>query len=203
MEHSIRYKKFGCVMSQAQYFKCNIKHRRGFTLIELLVVVAISTIITGAVLAQNGQFDDRVALNNLTHEIALTVRKAQVVGSNSASGQGIRIDVDPTDGATEYKLYTDRNHSGRYDGASELLDTLRIGRGSRISDICLKKGGRTYCTDSSLRNVDITFRRPAQSAQICTNSRGCDFEQVEIILTGIRGGEATMIVYASGQIQVE
>ena len=62
--------------------------RRGFTLIELLVVVAIIVVITGLILANSNKFGGQTMLQNLSYDIALSLREAQVYGISVRSNSG-------------------------------------------------------------------------------------------------------------------
>ena len=77
----------------------SIHHTRGgFTIIELLVTVAIFSIITSVLLVNYPKFSSRILLENVAHDIGLSVRQAQTFGLNV---RGVRIgatDIFPTYG---------------------------------------------------------------------------------------------------------
>ncbi len=56
------------------------KRNKGFTLIEFVVIISIFAIMAGVALVNFAGFKSNVGLNNLAHDIALTVRQAQVFG---------------------------------------------------------------------------------------------------------------------------
>ena len=56
-----------------------MKHK-GFTLIEFIVILSIFAIMAGVALVNFAGFRSNVGLNNLAHDIALTIRQAQVFG---------------------------------------------------------------------------------------------------------------------------
>lgn len=55
-------------------------HHTGFTLIEFVVIISIFAIMAGVALVNFAGFRSNVGLNNLAHDIALTIRQAQVFG---------------------------------------------------------------------------------------------------------------------------
>jgi len=54
----------------------------GFTVVELLVTVSIFTIVMSIILANYPQFNSRIVLENMAHQIALSIREAQVYGTS-------------------------------------------------------------------------------------------------------------------------
>ncbi len=57
-----------------------LKSTNGFTLIEFVVIISIFAIMAGVALVNFAGFKSNVGLNNLSHDIALTIRQAQVFG---------------------------------------------------------------------------------------------------------------------------
>lgn len=65
-----------------------MKHK-GFTLIEFIVIISIFAIMAAVALFNFNGFRSNVSLNNLAHDIGLTIRQAQVFGwSNKSDGTG-------------------------------------------------------------------------------------------------------------------
>ena len=58
----------------------NLQPIRGFTLIELMVTLAIFTIMTSVIMANYPGFNNKIALEVLAQDIALSIRQAQVYG---------------------------------------------------------------------------------------------------------------------------
>jgi prepilin-type N-terminal cleavage/methylation domain-containing protein len=74
------------------------KYNRGMTLVELLVVLAIFIIVAGITIFDYGRFRSTVSLQNLSDDIALSVRRAQgyAIGVESSlntfsNGYGIHL----------------------------------------------------------------------------------------------------------------
>jgi prepilin-type N-terminal cleavage/methylation domain-containing protein len=70
---------------------------KGFTLIEFIVILSIFAIMAGVALVNFAGFRSNVGLNNLAHDIALTIRQAQVFGwaSQSENNSSSVIQLDP------------------------------------------------------------------------------------------------------------
>lgn len=66
------------------------KVNNGLTVVELLVVISIFLVITGVTIFNYGDFRSNVSLQNLTDDIALSVRKAQsfAIGARSPNTSG-------------------------------------------------------------------------------------------------------------------
>jgi len=62
----------------------------GFTLMELVVVMGIFIIITTILLVNHTKFNSDIVLQNITHNVALTVRQAQTYGM-SVKGYGTGV----------------------------------------------------------------------------------------------------------------
>ncbi len=62
---------------------------KGFSLVEMIVVIAIFTFITGIVLFNYANFSTNVTLQNLTQDVALSIRKAQVYALGIKTGETI------------------------------------------------------------------------------------------------------------------
>jgi prepilin-type N-terminal cleavage/methylation domain-containing protein len=62
---------------------------KGFTLIEFVVIISIFAIMAGVALVNFSGFRSNVGLNNLAHDIALTIRQAQVFGWSTKTQNGV------------------------------------------------------------------------------------------------------------------
>lgn len=76
-----------------------IRHSsHGFTLIEFIVIISIFAVMAAVALFNFKGFRSNVSLNNLAHDIALTIRQAQVSGGSTLSGGtggSIMLDTTP------------------------------------------------------------------------------------------------------------
>lgn len=180
---------------------------RGFSLMELLVVTGIFMVLSGIVFAANGRFGNLVVLQNLAHDMALTVRQAQVYGIAVRRYSGSDFDVAygmhfmlPAEGtASGYELFGDVNDNGIYDpGETVAASTLR--GGFQITDICVRDlNGLETC---DVDEVNIVFQRPEPDALIRRVALGSLDEQARIVIESNRGDQAEVVVESSGQISV-
>ena len=186
---------------------------KGFTLIELLVVMAIFIVITSVVLFNQNKFSSDTALTNLTYEIALQIRQAQVYGilvrqQTSAFDVGYGIHLKNDSGVISFLLFSDINNDGKYvlgdDGNP--LSTFSLREGSTISDVCTTKDSTKVCfsdNPSILMPVDIVFKRPNPDASIVDNTRPAN-NQVDITITSaLKDRSKTITVLNTGQISIK
>ena len=127
-----------------------MKHK-GFTLIEFIVIISIFAVMASVALFNFNGFKSNVGLNNLAHDIGLTIRQAQVFGwATQTGGQGqqqtIVLDsLDPLTGnpvryadgvyfdsatlASQFILYKKLNYTATdkyFTPADTVIDTIKI-----------------------------------------------------------------------------
>lgn len=186
----------------------NKKINKGFTLIELMVVIAIFLVISGVAIFDYGNFRSSVSLQNLTDDIALSIRKAQgfAIGARAISGTtdfdksyGMHfstsaVAVSPLNGSNKsflmyYSSGTDKKYDYNLDftcGASsnECLELFRITTADIISEI--KVDNVVY------NSIDIAFKRPDSKAFFCarnTLSSTCDATNISRVEITISNGQ--------------
>lgn len=141
-----------------------IHGNKGFTLIEFVVIISIFAIMAGVALVNFAGFRSNVGLNNLSHDIALTIRQAQVFGwsgktdslgqnnenvvqlaGNDANGNpvrfadGVYFKYENNAFAKEFILYSKKNSTpgNEYytEGDDLIMDTITIQGANHISAI--------------------------------------------------------------------
>lgn len=70
--------------------------KKGFTLIEFVVIISIFAIMASVALFNFAGFRSNVGLNNLAHDIALTLRQAQVFGWSTQTATLDPVTGNPT-----------------------------------------------------------------------------------------------------------
>lgn len=174
----------------------------------MMVVTAIFMILSGVVLSTNARFGQTIILQNLGHDMALTVRQAQVYGIAVRRYQGVNFDVGygmhfvstPVGGQSIYELYGDANANGVYD-AGETVTSTTVRGGYRVADICARaSNGIDQC---GLSSIDILFRRPEPDALIRRSVGASLDDRARIIIESNRGDRIEVVVEASGQISVQ
>ncbi len=195
------------------YKLANKNIKSGMTLVELLVVLGIFVMVSLLVIFNYGSFRSSVSLQNLSDDIALSVRRAQnyaigVRGSQSSftSGYGIHFSTaapnasDARAGSNKtFILFNDLNpnkvynyltsssttcNSSTLSSSDECIDMLTITTSDVISSLCPYSGGT--CTNMTNAYADITFLRPNPDAYICvgTLGSGCSqYSSIDIIIT--------------------
>ena len=173
-----------------------------------MVVCGVFILLSTVVLANNTRFGNIIVLQNLAHNIALSIREAQVFGlaslqygaQNFDTGYGVHI----TQGAG-YELFADVNGNGIYDSTEE-VKPYTLGGGYTITDICAPS---ITCGRSRL---DILFKRPEADACISAGEStpldgdgDCisSVQRAVVTLSSARGDTATIIVESTGQISVQ
>ncbi|MDP2648287.1 MAG: hypothetical protein Q8P19_00075 [bacterium] len=188
-------------------------------MIELLAVTAIIALITSIVLVNNNRFGGVVLLENLTYDVALSIRQAQVYGISVArfgsnefvSGYGVHLAISSPG---TYALFADVSSSGLYDcpvpdsPGCELVSAASIRQGYQVSSLCATPiGGAESCSEIS--RLDILFKRPEPDAWISRNGDSCTInnsscmESARIVLSSPRGDTMSVVVEANGQIAVQ
>ena len=195
------------------------------TLIELLVVLAIFALISGITMFDYNGFRSSISLQNLSDDVALSIRKAQsyAIGAKATTaddtftkGYGIHFSTSTSD---KFVIFSDisgdkkYNDTGNYTcGASmsdsnECLETLNISlsSGDYIS-------GFTYGDSDdkvTANNLDITFIRPNPDATFCIYDNGdCNGEssssKVGIIISN-KANDNHKLIYVTilGKISIE
>ncbi len=187
------------------------KTQDGFSMIELMVTTSIVAVISSIVLFNFPSFSSKILLENLTHEIALVVRQAQVygIGIKATAGgvfpsYGAHFDTDPAK-QKQVLLFADANTNGIYEAGNDtVIETFEIQRGNYISGLCSIASGFTTCAPTE--EIDITFKRPDPEAKICAGSVCTgSISAAQITVSPPAGsdiGPRFISVWISGQIAV-
>lgn len=194
-----------------------------------MVVTGVFTILSAIVLSANNRFGDQIILKSLAHDIALSIREAQVYGisvkryTGGSGNPNAAFDISygmqftlPIGGEeSRYALFADANSDGVFtngDGSLDsVLTTTTIRGGFEIIDLCVRMFG-SIAEDCTPERIDIVFRRPEPDA--CIGVAGgttfdanlnCNspYDKAIIKLQSVREGRANVVVEASGQIAVE
>lgn len=189
----------------------------GFTLIELLVVIGIMVVISALVLADYNKFGGVVVLEQLSYDVALTLRQAQVFGISVQRFQtntfdaayGVHFALSSPD---TYELFADAiQKNGLYDCPSpgtnncELVQAVTLPPNYAIHDLCATNGSGTQTC--GLTSLDIVFKRPDTDAWISANGANClnggqCSESATMTLKSPRGDTMNVVVTVNGQISV-
>ena len=135
------------------------KHHQGFTLVEFVVIISIFAIMASVALFDFKGFQNNIGTNNLTHDIALEIRQAQVFGwatlGQSDNNTTITTDTNgnpihqiqgiyfgygnavPNRFDKQFVLYSKPAGSttSEYESTDAIVDTVKIQGPNHISDI--------------------------------------------------------------------
>ncbi len=179
------------------YFSNRKSISRGLTLVELLVVISIFLVITSTVIFNYGGFRSNISLQNLTDDIALSIRKAQSfaigargVNSNFSNSYGVHFSNIGTSSETDSSIKsflmfsTDASNKGYIDNggtcgpaSSNCMESFKINTADVIESITLSDGSNDISFADGAY-LDIIFTRPNPRANFCYRttdvSSGCD-----------------------------
>lgn len=195
--------------------KAGVSSRRegGFTLIEFVVIMSIFAVMASVVLFNFSGFSSNISLSNLAHDVALSIRQAQVYGQSGAGSQtSSNIDPAPrgiyfesTGGgySSTFIFYRDGNADYQYDPGDPRdtsIDEVTIQSGDLITSIETGAGQNngSNCTD----DVTINFKRPDPNPYITCGSGGVDTYAL-LTLTSPQGDIREVEVFPTGQISVK
>lgn len=183
--------------------------QRGFSVVELLVSVSIFALITTAVIVSQNAFGEKMQLNNLAYEVALSIRQAQVYGTSVRSIGGtsdVAYGVHFSDATPRsYILFADTNRNGVYESGTDTdVESYTLQKGNHIAEFCVWDGGTPNCSGSGGDHVDISFERPNPAAIITSSLfAGNDaYARARITVRSPKGYTRIVEVYQSGQITV-
>ncbi len=165
-------------------------------------------------MADNNRFGGVIQLENLTFDIALSIRQAQVYGisvqrfgaDDFSLAYGMHFDVsDPQ----HYELFADVLGTGIFDPNPALGENIppspyTIRSGFVISGLCVPEGSdaATCLGTNAASQLDIVFKRPEADAYIRKNGESSLHESARIVLSSPRGDSMSILVESNGQISV-
>lgn len=143
------------------------RHAKAFTLIEFVVIISIFAIVAGIGLFNIRGFQNDIGVTNLSHDLALLIRRVQTEATAGLSQQatttpkakGLWFDYDPGTGtfSPDILLFTDEDGTMDPD-LTEVTDTIVIQTSDRISQVRALDVNGSYSTVSG--PFFIMFVRP-------------------------------------------
>ncbi len=207
----------------SKYIQSSASSKKGFTLIELLVVISISAIVMTALVVQQRRWDDQLALNTQTYELALMLRQAQIYslgvredlqasGDRFDIGYGVYIDQALLN---RYTFFADRNKNSLYDPTGgEAIETKILRSGFYMIPGGIDKDlGTTYWANNSIGRayvykVSMSFKRPDPNAILrfinfsSDNTTALLKPQVIIRMISPQGRSSYIDIFDNGQISI-
>jgi type II secretory pathway pseudopilin PulG len=152
-------------------FSLHSNTHTGFTLIEFIVIMMIFAVMVGVALFNFNGFRSAVTLDNLAHDIGISIRQIQSSAGSALSEEN----DDPTnevprgiyfgsDGngvfKKEFIFFKDTDHDGVYIAGSDIdIDTIEIKTADYISEITYKIGIDEPLLITPSDGLGITFKR--------------------------------------------
>lgn len=148
-----------------------MKYKKGFTLIELMVSFSIMAVVSAVIIYNHQKFNDNLEITNLSYEVALALRQAQVYGVSARDFKegvntpeeerfntpyGIHFGATATGKSKDnisFIFFADVAdafgvHDGKYNAMQDVvLKKTDIGRGNYIFALCEQAGTSSgwYC----------------------------------------------------------
>lgn len=184
--------------------------QQGFTLVEFVVIISIFAIIAAISLFNFSGFNSNISLSNLTHDIALVIRDAQVSG---ISGQSTNDPENPIPRGVYFEynsgfssdiiIFDDFDEDELYQSNTEEVDTITIQTADTIASI---ETGTSSANANSCTNgggVRIFFKRPDPNPIVyCGNGSPVSFARINVVASD--GSDTRSIeIYPTGQINIE
>lgn len=182
--------------------------RYGFTLVEVVITIAIIVLITGVLFGNFKQFTTNAEFDNLSTDIVLAIREAQVYGTSVREGTnefnnayGVHISKNPP----RYIIFADDGDNIYSNTSSDsILSSTQFKSNFTIVDISTGPEGGPLLPG---RNVlDIAFKRPSPDAVIQgVDSGGLPTGIVEyatVIIQNPDGKQKMIEIGSSGQVTV-
>lgn len=200
--------------------------QKGMTYVELIVVMAIFSVLYGVVIFNYRSFQDKVAIKNLSVDIASTVTKAQqnAVGGvlpvfypqNWKPSYGVYFSSEAEDNNNKnFYYFVDTAPIGFSDGLFEQI-TKDICPRTAIDHECLEKisiTGGNYVSKieimdissglvSVVEEVNISFVRPNTIARIKSPGFFGTVYYVDITISSASSVESVIRVYSAGRVDI-
>lgn len=190
---------------------------KGFSLIEFVVIISIFAIMAGIGLFSFRGFQTDITVNNLAHDIAITIRNVQTYGTaspsvpNTATGipRGVSFNADtggPTPWMSEVEIFDDLDDDAFYTpGIDSLIDTLRVQSEDRIESIEMSSSGiANSWAEVSPGSFAITFKRPFPPIYKWSTAPISDAAYIRIIVSNLdQSRKKAVILTKMGDIRVE
>lgn len=205
-----------------------LNKKKGFSFVELTIAVSIFAFLSTVTVMSYNNFNNRIGVDILAHQIAQFGHEAQVSAlsvKRSAGGvfpgYGIHFEKAST---TEFIFFADLNNDKIYNpggacgtAASECEKVVKLLKGVTIKTLCGKAdvNGITdvaNCTGAdgapeASESFDIVFRRPSPDASIfgktASTSTSSPYSVGKIKISSAKGYMRSILFYITGQITVK
>lgn len=183
----------------------------GFTMIEIVIMMAIITAVSAIVLFKFTALNDSAFLNRSTHELALSIRRAQNMAlaitqvdvggiGTIPPAYGVRLSQAASD-ADQYIIFGDVINDFIWNaGDDAMIDGIQFfSRSIKVKEI-------TGCAISCPQKINIMFKAPESVMEFHDDSDGTLLsEDTLTIMLTTQAGDLTrkIIVKTSGQVSIK
>lgn len=183
---------------------------KGFTLVEMLISVGIFTIMSALILANYPEFRSRSALDNLTAQIAIVFREAQVYGisvreegASFDAGYGVYVNIQDNNKALY--IFADKDNDKLYskENGDSVLETFTLNGGETITRLCAPSCVDSDTKPASADSLGAVFVRPNPDAYFSVNGALSNISSISLEISNRSGSYTREVeVYTTGQISV-
>lgn len=200
---------------------------RGMTYVELIVVLSIFSVLSSVTIFNYKQFQLKVDIKNLAHDITLKIVEAQKSATSGklAPPPPAQQPPNPLTWKPSYGLYFNRTTPTTFYyfidldqnkqfvpptlscPTEECLENnpIYITKGNSISQIKIWQGGPPSSPIIIVNDLQITFTRPNSGATFATQASGVlsSMDRAEITVSSPSGDVISIIsIYPSGRIEL-
>jgi prepilin-type N-terminal cleavage/methylation domain-containing protein len=205
--------------------KARPANAKGFTFVEIIVVLGIFAILSSVVLFNFKDFSSGIDLQNMSQQIALQVSSMQRKAlSGQSSGplnvlglggsrwkpayglcftDGLGCGLATGSDGKAFVLFADNGNDNEYSdmtsNSSETIDTIIIPGNDIVSNVCVYEG--TECNSKPW--IQVIYTRPNVKPEfLAPSSNSGNIEGAKVTVSSPSGGERDVIIWKSGQVEV-
>lgn len=198
----------------------------GFTLTELMITITVFVLLSAAVIVNFRHVDNSLVLQNVAHQVAVIIRKAQISGISNKGlvtggleifpSYGVHFDTTGPAPHNTFTLFADLPSPFVTDGVcsgtcpllpppppgKEGIQRYTLAPGYTIKDLCgnSETTGAPGCNQNRL---NITFVRPNPDAVLKRNAGDTPYSNAKVIIQSRTGVTKSIIIWKTGQISIE
>lgn len=202
--------------------------KRGFTFVELMISVSIFAFLSLITVRSYVNFNNRIGVDTLAHQIAQFGHEAQVSAlsvkksaGNKYPAYGLHFDKASS---TQFIFFADLNNNGTFDdngscgtAVSECEKRINLLQGVKIKALCGNSASGHYendinCVTNGMKDIsymtEVMFKRPNPDAIIKGRLNNAtepprDYSVAQVIIASAKDYRKSVQFYITGQITVK
>ncbi len=203
------------------------QQNQGMTFMELIVIISLFGIIASVVLFNSRDFSSNISLQNLSQDIALTIKRAQTTSASGGYNALFVLPNKPSYGIyvhpdeQSFYYFADLDNSGRLDSVDpanracgtpmagdECIEKYTISGTDDIKEVCVNTKLSSAGECSPMKELEVVFKRPNLDAILryagtTAVSSGLIVDGKIVIQSADETRQKNIIIWATGQISVE